>query len=255
MKKAILCSLLAAMLAMTACGKTETPGGEVSGVTTEATEQTTIEETAATTTVTEATTTEAEVTESEETEAPETSAPAEETASGDSKAADDFMNMLNSKKLYMEAYTEADGITANLTVAMDMEQNAYVNMDLAGFKIVMLSNESGSYLIDDASKTYFASDSTSVSTETLTTQSFEKTGSGTGTLDGADCEYVQYDIVNTDGENGVYKIYWKDGKVLAVETDGSVMKIKKYSADIPAGMFKIPDGYTEKDPSEMFSME
>lgn len=275
MKKVILCLALAAAMAMTGCGKDEasgtpdegTPSAEVtSGIETEASDSEEPEETNAPETeapeeteATEATETNAPETEATETNAPATEAPADNNDSVNIKTADDFMNILNSDKMYLEMSAEQDGMAASVTVAADFsggKKNMYMNMNLFGIQMVMLSNENGSYLIDNANKCYYTSeDSDDSDIETIATTSYKKTGSGIGTLNGESCSYCQYDIVNTDGETGVYKVYFKGGRVIAIEVDGAVMTIKNYSAVPPAGIFDIPAGYTEKSMEDMFSFE
>lgn len=264
MKKAIICSLLAAMVIFTACGKTDVQDNNDDGTLSAEVTTTTAAETTAK--ETEATEPEASETITEATEAPETEAPAttaKPAGSSDGKAADEFMDMLNGDTFYIKASAEAEGMTMKLTVAGDGsngKNNMYMNMDVAGFKMVVLANEDGSYLIDEASKTYYASDETAkddMTNGTLATKSYKKTNSGEGTVNGVKYSYCEYDFVDDDDTTGTYRVYYNGGKVAAVEVikddETAVMIIEEYSAAVPAGIFEIPAGYTEKDAADAFS--
>lgn len=164
--------------------------------------------------------------------------------------AEKFMKTLVSNKMYMEI---ADGNGMEAISAVDFQdgkKNMYMNISSDIFSIVMMSNEDGAYIIDEASKTYQVSPETSESgASVIRAESYEKTGEGTGKTAGEECAYSQYDVVDSEGKSLVYKVYHKDGAVVAFEMiengRNSMTLVKKYSAKIPAGMFEIPDGYTE----------
>lgn len=164
--------------------------------------------------------------------------------------AEEFMKMEVSNKVYMEI-EDGNGMKGISAVDFqDGNKNMYMNISSGDFSMIMMSNEDGVYIIDEASKTYrFSPEGTGGSTTIVRAESYEKTGDGTGEVDGEECAYSQYDVVNSEGESRVYKVYHKGGKVVALEIiDGDISNmtlIKKYSGKIPAGMFEVPDGYTE----------
>ena len=106
-------------------------------------------------------------------------------------------------------------------------------------RIIMLDTEV--YLIDDENKVITESDYFDVGFPT-SFQYVQKTGSGTGTVDGKELYYETFE----QGEFNNYKLkfYMENNQVYAIEADNEIitttMIIKSAKNNIPEGTFNIP---------------
>lgn len=175
-------------------------------------------------------------------------------ASAENTAADDFINVYSGEKVYLEYVDNSGSEVIEAYDFSEAETRVYMESNIMGFVIISMTNEDGTYEIDNENETYRllinpkTGESFGASDELKESliKSCKKTGAGEGIFDGAECSYCEYDITTFNGESGVYKLYYKDGAVIGTEdSDGEINKILKYSTEVPEGMFAVPDGYTK----------
>lgn len=161
-----------------------------------------------------------------------------------------YVDLMKSGKYlikYEAAYSiDNTDIQLKATVAFD-QKNIDFTMESAQGTVHNLILDGVIYMINDADKSYMKLGIQEEMPEELGAfgngdMTFIK--SGTGTVEGKSLPYEEYDAA------GQTVRYYFDGKklsaIVAPDPSGDiVMRIIEFSDTIPAGMLKLPDGYTE----------
>ncbi len=180
-------------------------------------------------------------------------------AGGSGHAADAYVSLQKSGVYYMEYTAYAMGVKMDCQVAY-RDGNSDSITEMSGFQTHSLYLDGAFYNIDDTNKTYsrieLAEDAADDVMDAAEYSDYVYVSSGKGSIPGLEAvdsaayDYDEYNAVLEGGETLPMRYYMKNGQLYAIYSSVDdieiVMLIEKLSADIPAGMLKIPAGYTEQ---------
>ena len=178
----------------------------------------------------------------------------------DGRLAGQYAEMMMNGHYYMESTSYVMGMEFSTIVAVDGENSDSIG-NAFGYQTRTLILDGIIYNIDETNKTYTA---TPVDTATETTNNnydytnMEYTSSGNSAITGLEeidtnsYDYEEYTCtIDANGSTMTIplRFYMNDGNLYAIQLSAmgidTVMIITTMSADIPADMLQLPEGYTE----------